>query len=90
MINILSPNGKRIDCVEVENHEALNCRCTLYVLVDGPVNKAFCLKCGSRFKATHKKKNGKRVFVFDQKASPQILNQLNLLIEQENTKQPVG
>ena len=90
MINILSPNGQRIDCIEVENHESLNCQCTLYALADGPVNKAFCLKCGSRFKATHRKKNGKRLFVFEKKASTQILNQLNFLIEQENKKQPVG
>ena len=73
---VVSSFGEIIDNVLVELPEGENkCQCELYALTIN-FNKVFCLKCHKRFKATNRKQNGKRVFVYDSPIRPQTFSQL--------------
>ncbi|MEI6040079.1 MAG: hypothetical protein WCP93_01880 [Candidatus Berkelbacteria bacterium] len=73
--SVLSPNGETLDNVLVESPDDKKCEHELYALTIAH-NKVFCLKCHSRFKATNRTQNGRRVFLYDSPIPQQIENQL--------------
>lgn len=73
---VLSSIGEIFDNIIVESPDGKqNCQCELYALTTS-YNKVFCLKCHSRFKATNRTINGKRVFLYDSPIPNPIYNQL--------------
>ncbi len=86
--SVFSPTGEILEHIIVESPETGMCECELYTFTNDNIAKAICIKCKSKFKATERQLQGKRIFAFEKKISDQVVQQLECQIK--NAKSIIG